>query len=826
MRMKITGKQIMKLLGEKNQTKFIRTVFEPLKLRGDSDVFASWRVLDKERSQLMSGKKANSHSTFVTWAEKIENSLTYSQLLEKIAAYQSDNEEQRKAFLALFESDKTDRYMPHKLAEKIERKFTRREDCEAVLLLFLWSIYREDISLLSFLYTNEEPEHTPVPAEAAPDYKNAMTGAAFPQTILLPNMDFCGYQDEIAQGAAYLEQYHILFIYGIGGIGKTQLAKKLIQEHRQQYNRIIGLTYESTFCQMIIDDSFYVEGISRLYNADGVPESDEAFSMRKLMHFIRQTDEKTLVMIDNFDTQYDPMLETLLSGSYSLIITTRCNWSHLGLPTLHLTGLDEAARKELFIRYYKRRMTEENEEQLPELLRMLCGHPLAIALVAKLMTRNGLQPSDMIQILSFKGITPELTGEIPYGFGKAESIYDNIRKVFRIESLSDTEKQILKDMTLLPVKGTEPERFAACSGQSGLEGIMQLYDKSWVLYDESNHVIALHPLIADVIIVECCPTMDATKGFLQRFTDAIDNTWSMQLSEKQAYTDIALRILQRFPEVHPDYLPLYRNIAILLMRMEYSEQSSKLLRECLECTKQKYGDVSKETAEAHCRFAEQYANEGERFYALEQIEKAIKVAEQIMPYDLRTAYFVKYRAWVMLNRPQPEDFLSIPKLLRQTQYILEKYPDRNDRYYLDQTASLLTAYATYYYHLAEYETAEKYADSAYKAYCDLYGEQHADTISPLAVKALIYSKTGRSESALCLIQEVIRIAGLLFPEYSQVMILRHQMLADIYYNIGQIQTAIETMNSVCRSFLTASNGLRKLHQNAEEKLAAWKNEAS
>ena len=123
------------------------------------------------------------------------------------------------------------------------------------------------------------------------------------------------------------------------------------------------------------------------------------------MHFIRQTDEKTLVMIDNFDTQYDPMLETLLSGSYSLIITTRCNWSHLGLPTLHLTGLDEAARKELFIRYYKRRMTEENEEQLPELLRMLCGHPLAIALVAKLMTRNGLQPSDMIQILSFKGIT-------------------------------------------------------------------------------------------------------------------------------------------------------------------------------------------------------------------------------------------------------------------------------------------------------------------------------------------------------------------------------------------------------------------------------------
>ena len=31
----------------------------------------------------------------------------------KIAAYQSDNEEQRKAFLALFEIDKTDRYMPH-----------------------------------------------------------------------------------------------------------------------------------------------------------------------------------------------------------------------------------------------------------------------------------------------------------------------------------------------------------------------------------------------------------------------------------------------------------------------------------------------------------------------------------------------------------------------------------------------------------------------------------------------------------------------------------------------------------------------------------------
>lgn len=824
--MQVNGKSIVKMLGAKSLKEFVISVLDPLKNHNDIDVIDSWEnLLVRRLSALMAGKKeAYAHSTFVVWAEKIHSKPIYEQMIKNISKYQTAKEEQRLSFINVFNELKKEEFMPIKMSEKIERKFKNNEDSEAVLLMFLCALFRKDITLLSFLYIDDEKDD--VRRHLSDSILNDRSVSFSVKNRILLNTNFFGYKEELKQAIEYLEEYHILFVYGIGGIGKTKLVRKIVQEQQHQYESIVFLTFENSICQMLINDNFLVDGINRQYNSEGKPESDEEYSMRKLKHFIQHTDDKTLVIVDNFDTQYDPMLKELISGSYSLIITTRCNWSHLDVPILHLTGLDEKAQYELFVRYYKRQMSkDESTNQLSALLQLTLGHPLAIELVANLMFHKGISISEMTNILSTKGITPELSGNISHGFGKAESIYNNIQKVFSIESLNNEEKQVLIDMTLLPVKGVAPEQFADLSGQNNLEIIMQLYDRSWILYNESTNVISLHPLISDVITGEIRPSLDSTEFFLRRYTEIIQNTWEMLLSDKQLYTDIGLRILQRFPDVDADYLSLYRNIAILIMRMDYFDISNRLLKECLDCTKQEYGELSKQTAENYYCIADHLLYNGELIKSLEYINKAIDIMHNIAQFDLRTAYYYKYNAWILLNDPKPDNLPIILNLLDHTEQILSHYPDKDDAAYLDQKASLLTAYAYYYYELKQYEKALDYANEAFPIYQSLFGDISADTAAPLTITALILSKTRKGEEALTIIRNVIQVQKQLFSEQNQKVILRYRSLANIYYNIGDLENAIKTMETVCHGFESKSAYNDFFYLDSKKKLSAWRTEA-
>lgn len=820
--MKITGKQIMQCLGEKNLTEFVRRIFDPLKY--SKDVF-DWHILDKKRYEMMSGTLTGGNSTFRTWAEMIRNPVTYDNIKKQISFYQTDNEQQYQEFRALFESDRTE--MDQRLAKKIEMKFTNKETSDAILLLLLWSIFRNNMNLLSFLYV-EKADSQPVSAPAI------SAEPEIPSAVPLANINFCGYQKELQQAAGLLNEHRCLFIQGIGGIGKTQFAKTLLYRLKDRY-QLISMTFESSICKMLIGASFQKE-------ERHPQETDEAFARRILKYLIRHTSEKTLILVDNFDTQFDPMLEEFLSGPYSVIVTTRCSWSHLGTPVLILNGLEKTAQQELFCKHYGRPLSEQQAgHELPELLRLLCGHPLTIELIAGLMRRKHKTISDMIQILCEQGITPELGGNVPSGFGKAETVYEHIRKLFSLESLNQDELQIMKDMTLLPVKGTDLGRFSALSAPADSETIMQLFERSWVMYDETEDIVSLHPLICDVIIGECCKTMDDTKEFLRCFTDAIHDTWDMLLSDKQAYMDITLRILQRFPNVRSDMLLLYQNMSFLAMHMNYDQLKADLTAQCLSVVKSSEGDNSERAASNFYYVADDATYHGDFEKSITYIKLAIDIMQKISPYSLKTAYFLKYHAWILLNNPKPEILPTIRSLLEQTEQILNQKPDYSntdtelflfsipsakqdnlaDTAWRVQKASLATAFAYYYFDTEQYEKALEYAELAYPEYLKLFGEINVDSVSPLTIKALILSKTGRGREAVDLMHHVIDIQKQIFPEKNQKLLLRYRTLAMIYYNIGDLQNAVEIIEDVFHGFEEKISPHNFFYQDTKAKLEQW-----
>ncbi len=703
----------------------------------------------------------------------------------------------------------------------------------AFLILVIYAIYGKNLfhRHFSWIYHLDDKKSQKLYLDIFADKKmeDSYDDSEFSENLMInlrQNINYFGYTNEQKIFEDKMNAYHTVFLYGMGGIGKTEFAKQYAFSHKKQYSKILFLTYETNICNMLINEQFPAKGIVRQFDEDGKPEPDEAYSKRKLDAFIKENNKSTLLIIDNFDTSYDPMLKEFLAGSYSVVITTRNDWSHLRFPVIELKGLDKEAQERLFCTYYTKTLSDKEQKLLPELLTLLYGHPLTIQLTASLMKRRVISISKMIEILQKDGITPELKGTVSYGFENADTLYHHIRKLFKLDSLSKEERQVLIHMTLLPVEGFDIEKFMKLSKLTDSEPVMLLADGSWILYHEKNNDISLHPLIADVVKQELCLSMESADVFLQQFSDITDNTWGISASEKYQYSEIALQILRQFPNVNSEYLKLYRNIAILVMRTEHFDLSSKLLQECLDCTRQIFGENSKETAEFYYYIADNLVYTGNLTCAAEYIDKTIAIME-IFPLEIRTAYYTKYKAWIMLNHVNSENLCEAEQLLAKTHHILEQLPEQTTPDYLEQKASLCTAFSYYHYYIASYETALEYANQAFDIYVNLFGEVHPDTIAPLNIKSLIYSKIGYSEQALSIIQDVIAVQEKIFPEYSQKLLLKYRDLAIIYHNIGQLNDAIQMMQYVCEEFCKKSEKSSShdiIYADAERMLSDWKNE--
>lgn len=164
---------------------------------------------------------------------------------------------------------------------------------------------------------------------------------------VLINCNFVGRQKEFEDIQIALSRYNKLFLYGMGGIGKSEFVREFAYRNKDIYTIHI-FHYKSNLRNMIINAAIpSLNFITRNTDDQGNPESDKIFFERKLQYIKSKFDSKTLFIIDNFDTEYDIDLESILKGRYALIFTTRNNFEHLGIPTYHMTELNDSDQKTL-----------------------------------------------------------------------------------------------------------------------------------------------------------------------------------------------------------------------------------------------------------------------------------------------------------------------------------------------------------------------------------------------------------------------------------------------------------------------------------------------
>lgn len=323
---------------------------------------------------------------------------------------------------------------------------------------------------------------------------------------------FIGREEELNNIDKCLLDNKVVFLSGIGGIGKSELAQKYAYKNKNKYSSVSFGIYNDSIVSFLCNDQ--IINISNFSKEKD--ESVVAYFDRKLTKLLSITSNSNLIIVDNFNNINDENLSKLLSLNCKFIFTTRCSKNQINYPTIEVKHLDSGNEiKELFFHHYEQKEKELDTECIEKLLKLVDYHTITVEILAKTMRNGDITPVEMLKKLQESGISgiDEETIDIHLtGTNISESALNCLRIIFDINNLSDLQKKLMNYLVLIPPQGVERSLFKKLCNLSNNNIINNLINLSWVKYD--NVRVALHPVIAEVIGSNGTVTYENCRDFI------------------------------------------------------------------------------------------------------------------------------------------------------------------------------------------------------------------------------------------------------------------------------------------------------------------------
>jgi len=123
-------------------------------------------------------------------------------------------------------------------------------------------------------------------------------------------------------------------------------------------------------------------------------------------------------------------------------------------------------------------------------------------------------------------ISPEMVYAVKDNKALEDSVMGIVKTIFDMSSLSDIEKDILRNLAIVPFSGIELKVFKELAGYSRDSEIFRLRERGLVTMEEVSRRVSLHPLISEAIFNydTTKPSEESCRLFLTNLSAKLENT--------------------------------------------------------------------------------------------------------------------------------------------------------------------------------------------------------------------------------------------------------------------------------------------------------------
>lgn len=346
----------------------------------------------------------------------------------------------------------------------------------------------------------EQPEkYLKAPGGLSPVIRDMIIDNGIPK----PCRWFRGRTRELEQLHDLLLSHDKVFLHGIPGIGKSEAAKAYAQQYRKDYTNILYIPCVDSLRQAIIDVDFVAD----------LPSDTEDQRFRKHNRFLRSLREDTLIIIDNFNTVEDELLDVICNYRCRVLFTTRNRFEHR--TGLELSELEKGFLFQMVECFYSD--AQKNREIVDGILEAVHCHTFAVELTARLMESGFLKPERLLEKLQAEKTTMDADDTIRTAkdgkTGRA-TYHDHIHTLFELFRLSRKAQEILRNMTLMPLTGISARLFGRWLGLRNLNAVNDLIDIG-MIQPGCCRIISLHPMIREVVMAEYPPSVTTCETLIE-----------------------------------------------------------------------------------------------------------------------------------------------------------------------------------------------------------------------------------------------------------------------------------------------------------------------
>ncbi|MBI1224721.1 MAG: tetratricopeptide repeat protein [Bacteroidetes bacterium] len=422
------------------------------------------------------------------------------------------------------------------------------------------------------------------------------------------------------------EAGQLVVVKGLGGIGKSTLARYFVDTHRQQYRHIAWVKVNNGLPAGFSQDT-YLHGKLNL-DLSQIPHEYDRFIA--CLNALEKLEGPNLLVLDNAvqdaaSQNYRSQLPK--APKWQVLLTSRYELN--GYSKMELGRLSNDAARQLFERCYQKPVANET---WAEIYQLTDGHALSLELFGKSLhkTLGRLGPEGLVQRLKEKKLNdPVFQQHIASEHsGDETTVYEHLLITFNLSEFGDYTIWLFKQFVALPLI---PHRFDDLvallqideEDKDDLHSALLFMEETGWLEREGDGFL-MHPMVREVGYYLFKPKDDDVINLVETITTLLNrNEEKGLISEYYSLRPFGESILNNIIWNNKGKLgALQNNLGALYLSIGEFRNSIYIFQKALEITEDEFGFNDEKTITCLSNLAISYSRTEEFSKSIEKLLEA------------------------------------------------------------------------------------------------------------------------------------------------------------------------------------------------------------